>query len=84
MISVVLALLFCIGLAVAVLALVALPARRQGREMLSARGEEVVGSLRERADAGRLRRERPVPSPPAVAPERETGAGLNDSLSAHG
>jgi len=84
MISVVLALLFCFGLAVAVLALVALPARRQGREMLSARGEEVVGSLRERADAGRLRRERPVSSPPVAAPGRETDAGLNDSLSARG
>ncbi len=84
MVSVVLALLVCVGLAVAVLALVALPARRQGREMLSVRGEEVVGSLRQRADAGRLRRERPVSSAPVAAPGHETGAGRSDSLSAHG
>ncbi len=57
MVAVVLALVLCLGLAVSVLALVALPARRQGREVLSARGEEVVGSLRERTDVGRLRRE---------------------------
>ncbi|MEO7421257.1 MAG: hypothetical protein ABIU87_02550 [Ornithinibacter sp.] len=68
MVAVVLALVVCLGLAVSVLALVALPARRQGREVLSARGEEVVGSLRERADVGRLRRERD-PSEGPVDPE---------------
>ncbi|MEO5608869.1 MAG: hypothetical protein ABIQ61_04270 [Ornithinibacter sp.] len=69
MVAVVLALVLCLGLAVSVLALVALPARRQGREVLSARGEEVVGSLRERTDVGRLRREHD-PSP--VRPDPET------------
>ena len=48
MVSVVLGMLFCLGLALAVMALVAVPARRAGRDVLSERGEEVVGSLRDR------------------------------------
>ena len=48
MVSVVLGLLFCVGLALAVMALVAVPARRQGRDVLSERGEQVVESIRER------------------------------------
>lgn len=53
MVAVVLALVVCLGLAVAVLGLVALPARRQGREVLSERGEHVVGSLRDRTERSR-------------------------------
>ena len=48
MVSVVLGMLVCVGLALAVVALVAVPARRAGRDVLTERGEEVVGSLRER------------------------------------
>jgi len=48
MVSVVLGMVFCVGLALAVVALVAVPARRAGRDVLTERGEEVVGSLRER------------------------------------
>ncbi|HET6966745.1 MAG TPA: hypothetical protein VFI44_00640 [Ornithinibacter sp.] len=48
MVSVVLGMLFCVALALAVMALVAVPARRQGRDVLSERGEDIVGSLRER------------------------------------
>lgn len=50
MVAVVVGMLFCVGVAVAVMALVAVPARRAGRDVLTERGEEVVGSLRERAD----------------------------------
>jgi hypothetical protein len=50
MVAVVVGMLFCVGLGVAVMALVAVPARRQGRDVLTERGEEVVLSLRERAD----------------------------------
>lgn len=53
MISVVLGMLFCLGLALAIMALVAVPARRAGRDVLSERGEEVVGSIRERQPLGR-------------------------------
>ena len=48
MVSVVLGLLVCVGLALAVVALVAIPARRQGRDVLSERGEQVIESIRER------------------------------------
>lgn len=53
MVSVVLGMLFCFGLAVVVMALVAVPARRQGREVFTERGDEVLGSLRERQLPGR-------------------------------
>ena len=53
MISVVLGMLVCLALALAILALVAVPARRAGRDVLSERGEEVIGSIRERQPLGR-------------------------------
>ncbi len=59
MVSVVLGMLVCVGLALAVLALVAVPARRQGRDVLSERGEQVIESIRERqvrADVAERRR----------------------------
>ena len=48
MVSVVLGMLVCVSLALVVVALVAVPARREGREVLSERGEDIVGSIRER------------------------------------
>ncbi len=57
MISVILGLLVCVGLAVLVLGLVALPARRDGREVLSPRGEDVVGSLRAGSERSRSSRQ---------------------------
>lgn len=44
----VLAMLLSVVLAVAVMGLVAIPARREGREMLTPRGEEVVLRVREK------------------------------------
>jgi len=48
MVSLVLGMLFCVALALVVMALVAVPARRAGREVLTERGEEVLGSIRDR------------------------------------
>ncbi|WP_392542618.1 hypothetical protein [Oryzobacter telluris] len=48
MVSVVMGMLFCVALALVVMALVAVPARRAGRDVLTERGEEVVGSIRDR------------------------------------
>jgi hypothetical protein len=48
MVSVVLGMLLCVSLALVVVALVAVPARRAGRDVLSERGEDIVGSIRER------------------------------------
>jgi hypothetical protein len=47
MVAVVVGMLFCVGLAVAVMALVAVPARREGRDVLTERGEDVLGSIRD-------------------------------------
>jgi hypothetical protein len=40
--------LTCVALALVVMALVAVPARRAGRDVLTERGEEVIGSIRDR------------------------------------
>ena len=48
MVSLVLGMLACVTLALVVMALVAVPARRAGRDVLSERGEEVLGSIRDR------------------------------------
>ena len=47
MVALVVGMLFCVVLAVAVVALVAIPARRQGREVLTPKGDEVVSRVRE-------------------------------------
>lgn len=43
--------LVCLVLSVAVMGVVAVPARRQGRGVLTERGERVVVKVRERADS---------------------------------
>ena len=40
--------MICLALALAVVGLVAVPARREGREVLTSRGEELVGAVRDR------------------------------------
>jgi hypothetical protein len=46
--ALVLGMMICLALALAVVGLVAVPARRDGREVLTHRGEELVGAVRER------------------------------------
>lgn len=48
-------LLLCLVLSVLVMGLVAIPARREGREILTARGERVVVKVRESADGAASR-----------------------------
>ena len=64
MVSVVLGMLVCLAFALVVMALVAVPARRQGREVLSERGEEVLESIRERQLPSR-------PDKPSVEADRD-------------
>ncbi|WP_109688817.1 hypothetical protein [Branchiibius hedensis] len=45
MVWLILALLLCVALAAAVVAVVAIPARREGREILTDRAEELVSSV---------------------------------------
>jgi len=51
MIALVFAMILCLLLGLAVVGLVAIPARRDGRDVLTARGEEVVSRVRERTEA---------------------------------
>jgi hypothetical protein len=50
MTALIVAMLLCVGLAVAVVALVAIPARREGRDLLTARGERVVEKVKDRTE----------------------------------
>ncbi|MDQ2758785.1 MAG: hypothetical protein M3Y71_19880 [Actinomycetota bacterium] len=51
----VVSLLLCLALGSAVVAVVAMPARREGRDILSARGEEVFEKVRVAASATKER-----------------------------
>jgi hypothetical protein len=62
MVSLVLGMLLCVALALVVMALVAVPARRAGREVLTERGEEFLGSIRDRQ----------------LLPGRSSGSGPDD------
>ena len=55
MTPVIVGLLICLVLSVVVMALVAIPARREGREILTARGERVVVKVRETTDSAASR-----------------------------
>jgi sensor histidine kinase regulating citrate/malate metabolism len=48
MVVLIVGMLLCVVLALAVVALVAIPARREGREVLTAEGEELVAMAKER------------------------------------
>lgn len=50
MTALIIAMLLCVALAVGVVALVAIPARREGRDVLTERGEQVVQGLKDRAE----------------------------------
>lgn len=58
MVALIIGMLLCVGLALAVVALVAIPARRDGRDILTSKGEEVVTALKERQQTARQRLER--------------------------
>lgn len=50
MVALILGMLLCVGLALAVVAVVAIPARREGRELLTPQGEELVSLVKERTE----------------------------------
>jgi hypothetical protein len=51
MVPLIIAMLVCVGLALTVVALVAVPARREGRELLTPQGEEIIALVKEKAEA---------------------------------
>ncbi|WP_338751279.1 hypothetical protein [Janibacter alittae] len=55
MTAVIVGLLICLVLSVVVMAAAAIPARRDGREILTARGERVVVKVRETTDGATSR-----------------------------
>lgn len=55
MTAMIVGLLICLVLSIAVMGLVAIPARREGREILTARGERVVVKVRKSTDAATSR-----------------------------
>ena len=53
MVVLIVGMLLCLVLAVAVVGLVAIPARREGRDVLTPKGEEVVSRVREKTGSAR-------------------------------
>ena len=51
MVVLIVGMLLCLILAVAVVGLVAIPARREGRDVLTPKGEEVVSRVREKTES---------------------------------
>jgi len=51
MVALIIGMLICVGLAVAVVAVVAIPARREGRDILTPQGEELMAIARERTES---------------------------------
>jgi hypothetical protein len=49
MVALIIGMLVCVALAVAVVAAVAIPARREGREVLTPQGEELISAARDKA-----------------------------------
>lgn len=75
MVALIIGMLICVVLALAIVALVAVPARRQGRDIFTPKGDDVVSALKDRQTAVRQRLERgeeQAPSSAATAPETAT------------
>ena len=51
MVTLIIGMLICVGLAVAVVAVVAIPARREGRELLTPQGEELIAVVKEKTES---------------------------------
>jgi hypothetical protein len=50
MVPLIIGMLICVALAVAVVAVVAIPARREGRELLTPQGEDLVALVKEKTE----------------------------------
>lgn len=70
MVWLILALLLCVALAAAVVAVVAIPARREGREILTDRAEELVSSVTSKTEKV-LRRDGSSAGPNSTEPDLE-------------
>lgn len=78
MTAIIVGLLICLVLSAVVMAVVAVPAHREGREILTARGERVVVKVRETTDSATTRASGAVASANAA---RRSGAHSNRKAS---
>ena len=83
MVALILGMLVCVVLALAVVALVAIPARRDGRGVLTPKGEEVVIALKERQQSARQRLERGDDETPANGSTPDSATAAATDVSAH-
>ncbi|KGN31950.1 hypothetical protein N802_19005 [Knoellia sinensis KCTC 19936] len=77
MVALIIGMLISVILALVVVVLVAVPARRNGRGILTPKGEEVVSALKDRQQAALQRLERSDPGAsddPALSASAETSA----------
>lgn len=51
MVALIIGMLICVGLAVAVVAVVAIPARREGRGLLTPQGEELIAVVKDKTES---------------------------------
>ena len=63
MVALILGLLLCVGVAMVVVGLVAVPARREGRDVLTPRGEQVLTRAPEKGPEGSAAARAPAPRP---------------------
>ena len=70
MVALILGLLLCVGVAMVVVGLVAVPARREGRDVLTPRGEQVLTRVLEKDPEGSAPAGRSAPRPAPRQVER--------------
>jgi hypothetical protein len=72
MVALILGLLLCVGVAMVVVGLVAVPARREGRDVLTPRGEQVLTRALEKDPEGSAADRAPAPRPAPRQLQRPT------------
>ena len=70
MVALILGLLLCVGVAMVVVGLVAVPARREGRDLLTPRGEQVLTRVLEKDPEGSTPSRAPASRPAPRQVER--------------
>ncbi|NNG39696.1 hypothetical protein HJ588_10480 [Flexivirga sp. ID2601S] len=84
MLWLILALVVCVALASVVVGLVAVPARREGRQVLTERGERMVNSVADRTDKVAKGAKRAVAERTAKDTGRDTGKNAANATATDG
>ncbi len=83
MTALVFAMILCLVLGMAVVGVVAIPARREGRDVLTPRGEDVVNRVKERTESVAVARGRGQRQASATAGAAATGGAATSTADAH-